>query len=108
MTELLRVDDHLHVLTRHVLEECGAIHLLLEVAADCRPVLLADDGDDRLTVELRIVEAVQKVYRARPAGGQTDADVAREPRVRAGGERRHLLVRDLRHAAYGCRRRTAP
>jgi hypothetical protein len=71
VTELLRVDDHLHVLTRHVLEECGAIHLLLEVAADCRPVLLADDGDDRLTVELRIVEAVQNGV-TRPARWWTD------------------------------------
>ena len=46
-------------------------------------------------VELRVVEAVQQVDRARPRGGEADADLARPLRVRARHERGHLLVPGL-------------
>jgi len=46
-------------------------------------------------VELGVVEAVEQVDRAGPRGGEADADLARVLRVRAGHERRHLLVADL-------------
>ena len=80
---------------RHVLEQAEQVDLLLVVAAQTEPGLLADDRDHRLMVELGVVEPVQEVDRARPGGCQADARLARELRVRAGHERRHLLVANL-------------
>ena len=57
------------------------VDLLLVVAADRGARLLADDRDDRLLVELRVVEAVQEVDRARAGGREADADLAGELRV---------------------------
>ena len=57
------------------------VDLLLVVAAERRARLLADDRDHRLVVELRVVEAVQEVDRAGPAGREADADLAGELRV---------------------------
>ena len=95
VADLAGLGGHLHVLVRHVLEERGEIHLLLVVAAEAEPGLLADDRDDRLMVELRVVQTVEQVDRARPGGGEADADFTRELGMRAGHERRHLLVADL-------------
>ena len=67
---------------RDVLEQRDQVDLLLVVAAERRARLLADDRDDRRVVELRVVEAVQEVDRARPRGGEADADLAGELRVR--------------------------
>lgn len=55
----------LDVLTGDILEQAGEIDLLLEMAAERRPRCLTHDGDDRLVVELRIVQAVQEMNRSR-------------------------------------------
>jgi hypothetical protein len=65
-----------HVLAGHVLVEAYEIDLLLEVAAQAHPLLLADDGEDGLVVELRVVEAVEEVDRTRSARGHAHADLA--------------------------------
>jgi hypothetical protein len=86
--------DHkdVDVLARHVLVEAYEIDLLLEVAAEAHPLLLTDYRDDGLVVELRVVEAVQKVYGAGSARRHAHPDLAGEFRVGAGGEGGYLLV----------------
>ena len=86
---------HLHVLVRDVLEQALEVDLLLVVAAHAGPRLLADDRQHRLVVELGVVEPVQEMNRAGARGRQADAELAGELGVRAGHERRHLLVADL-------------
>ena len=71
------------------------VDLLLVAAAERAARLLADDRDHRLMIELGVVEAVQQVDRARAGRRQADADLARELRMAAGHERRHLLVAHL-------------
>ena len=85
----------MHVLVRDVLEEIREVDLLLVAAAERCHGLLADDGDDRLVVELRVVQTVQEVDRAGARGGDADADLAGELRMAAGHERGHLLVANL-------------
>ena len=86
---------HLHVVGRHVLEEAQEVDLLLIVAAEPRPSLLADDRDHRRVVEPRVVEAVQKVDRAGSRGRHAHARPARELGMGAGHEGGDFLVRDL-------------
>src|SRR6185312_13872830 len=64
-------------------------------AADRRACRLADDRDDRLMVELRVVEPVQKMDRAGARGREAHADLAGEFRVAARHERGHFLVAHL-------------
>ena len=90
--DLRDVRRHLHVVRRDVLEQRDEVDLLLVVAAEAHPRLLPHDRQHRLVVELRVVEPVQEVDGARPGSGETDADLARPLRFRAGHERRHLLV----------------
>ena len=78
-----------------VLEERQQVDLLLVVAAERGARLLADDGDHRLVVELRVVEAVQQVDGAGAGGGDAHADLAGELGVAAGHEGGHLLVARL-------------
>ena len=54
----------LHVLAGDVLEEGLQVDLLLVAAPDRRTRLLPDDRDDRLMVELRVIEAVEQMDRA--------------------------------------------
>jgi hypothetical protein len=84
-----------HELRGDVLVEDLQVDLLLEVGAQRQPRLLADDGHDRLVVELGVVEAVEQVDRARAGRRHAHADLAGELRVRAGGEGGDLLVADL-------------
>src|SRR5512132_1735665 len=56
------------VLVRDVLEQRVQVDLLLEVAAERHPLLLADDRHHRRAVELGVVEAVEQVDRARARG----------------------------------------
>ena len=95
MTHLLRRGRHLDVLVRDILEQGRQIDLLLIGAAERRARLLPHDRDDRLMVELGVVEAVQQMDRARPRSRQADPDLARELGVRTRHERRHLLVAHL-------------
>ena len=53
------------------------VDLLLVVAAEASAGLLADDRDDRLVVELGVVEAVEQVDRAGAGGRHADAELAR-------------------------------
>jgi hypothetical protein len=85
----------LHVLVRDVLEQRLQIDLLLVFAAHRGAIGLADDGDHRLVIHLRVVEPVEQVDRARTGGGDADADLARELGVGAGHEGGHLLVPHL-------------
>jgi hypothetical protein len=62
---LRRLHAHLDELG-DVLEEHLEVDLLLVLRAERHPLLLADDRDHRRVVELRVVEAVQKVDRAGP------------------------------------------
>ena len=62
--------------------ELQQLHLLLEVAADRADERLSDDRDDRLVVELGVVEPVEQVDRARAGGGHADPDLAGELGVR--------------------------
>ena len=93
--DLPRRHRDLDELARDVLEQRAEVDLLLVAGAERQALLLADDRDDRLMVELGVVEPVEEVDRARPGGREADADVAAELRVRAGHERRQFLVRGL-------------
>ena len=52
----------------------------------------ADDGQHRLAVQRRVVEAAEQVDRARTGAGQAHADIATEARVCASHEGRAFLV----------------
>ncbi len=95
MANLAGLGGHLHVLVRDILEQRGEVDLLLVVAAETEPGLLADDRHDRLVVELRVIQAVEEVDRARPGGGEANASLTCELSVGAGHEGGHLLVADL-------------
>ncbi len=86
---------HIWTYSDDVLEERDQVDLLLVLAAERHPLLLADDRDHGRVVELRVVEAVQEMDRARARGRQADADLAGVLRVPAGHERGHLLVARL-------------
>ena len=86
---------HLDEVARDVLEQRDEVDLLLVAGAERHARLLAHDRDDRLVVELGVVEPVEEVDRARPGGRQADADVAAELGVRARHEGGELLVGGL-------------
>ncbi len=90
--ELLGRGEGLDVLPAHVLEQGGQVDLLQVAAAQGGGDHLPDDRDHRLAVELRVVEAVEEVDRARALGRQAHADLARVLGVAGRHERRHLLV----------------
>ena len=56
--------DRVHIFVSDILEERLQVDLLLVVAAQGRPRLLTDDGDDRLMIELGIVQSIQEMNRA--------------------------------------------
>jgi hypothetical protein len=95
MAHLLGCGAHVDVLAGHVLEQRDEIDLLLVMAAERGALLLADDRDDRSVIELGVVKAVQEMDRARPGGRHADPRPAGELGMRAGHERRDLLVRHL-------------
>src|SRR5665213_452524 len=68
------------------------VDLLLELAAERGARLLADNGQDRLVIEPRVVKPVQEMNRARTGGREAHAELAGELGVRAGHERRQLLM----------------
>ena len=95
VAHLRRHGDRLHVFGGDVLEQALQVDLLLVVAAERRARLLADDGDHRLVVRLRVVEPVEQVDRAGAGGRHAHADLAGELRVAAGHERGQFLVARL-------------
>src|SRR5581483_6381003 len=86
---------HMDVLGSDVLKEADEVHLLLVIAAEAGALLLADDGEHRLVVHLRVVETIQEMDRARTGGGEADADFAGELGMRARHEGGELLVARL-------------
>ena len=95
MPHLRRRRSHVHVLVRDILEERNEIDFLLVIAAQRGARLLAHDRDDRLVIHFCVVEAVEKMDRARTGGGQANAQFAGELGVSAGHECRHLFVSHL-------------
>src|SRR5699024_6926927 len=59
------------------------------------PLLLTDDRHHRLTIELRVVEAVEQMGGTAAGGGQADPHLGGELGVAAGHEGSHLLVAGL-------------
>ena len=92
---LRRLDRHLHVLVRDVLEQRDEVDLLLVVAAEAHARLRADDRQHRLMVQLCVVEPVEVVDRSRAGGGEANADLAGPFRMRTGHEGGLLLVAHL-------------
>ena len=68
---------------------------MLEVCADQIVKRVPSDGQHRLPVAFRIVEAVEKVNASRAGGSDAYTQPAGIFRVAAGGERRGLLVPNL-------------
>ena len=66
--QLLGHRAHLHVVAADVLEQAQQIDLLLVRAAHRRAFGLPDDRHDRHVVELRVVQPVEQMDRARAAG----------------------------------------
>src|SRR5437764_578313 len=60
--------------------------------------VVTGDREDRLPVQLRVIETVQQVKAAGPGGGQAAAEPAGELRVTASGERRCFFVPHLDEA----------
>jgi hypothetical protein len=107
MTHLRGRRAHLDVVAGDVLEQAEQVDLLLVVAAERRPFLLADDRDHGRVIEPGVVQAVQEVDRARAGGRHAHARLAGELGVRARHEGGDLLVRHLdeREALLGARER---
>jgi len=72
------------------LRDAAASLDIVEFHADSLPA--ERERADRLMVELRVIEPVQKMDRAWPRGRHAHTDLTRELRVGARHERRHLLV----------------
>ena len=69
--------------------------------------VMAGDRENRLAVELRIVQAVEQMDAARPRGRQADTQLAGVFGVGAGHEGRRFLVAHLDEADSSCRLRSA-
>ena len=93
--KLGRGHHRLHELVRHVFEQRLQIDFLLKIATHGGRRSLAHDGHDWLMVELRIVESVQQMDRARSRSRHAHADLASEFGVPAGHERGHFFVSRL-------------
>jgi hypothetical protein len=84
--------DRRQVRRAHVLVQRRGVNLLLVRAAEGTAVLLADHRHHRAPVEHGVVEAVEQVHGARPAGGEAAPDAAGVLRVARRHQRRPLLV----------------
>ena len=95
VADLRRIIDHLEEGAGDVLEEGRQIDFLLVAAPPGHLRDIADDGDHRLVIEARVVEAIEQVDGAGSLGGETDADRARELGMGAGHEAGVLFVAHL-------------
>ena len=59
MTRLRRLHHHVHVLVRDILEQHLQVDFLLVIPTERRARLLSDYRNDRLVIQLRVVETVQ-------------------------------------------------
>jgi hypothetical protein len=98
-----RVGHRLHVRSAHdadavvrdVGEQLVEFDVLLRVCADQVVRRHPGDGQHRLAVELRVVQAVEQMDAPRARCRQTDAEPAGELRIAARHEGRRLLVAHL-------------
>ena len=95
VADLRRLHRDLDEFVGDVLEQGRQVDLLLVIAPESGPGLLPHDRDHRLMVELGVVQAVEQMDGSGARRRQAHAHLARELGVRAGHERRHLLVADL-------------
>src|SRR4029450_7074072 len=95
MPNLCRVDSHLDVFVRDVLEEGDEVDFLLIVPAEPHPRLLTDDREHGLVIELRVIQTVEQVDFTRSRGREANADFAGPLRVRARHEGGLFLVPHL-------------
>jgi hypothetical protein len=95
---LLGSGRHLNVRSGDVFEQAEQIHFLLVAAAQGCARLLADNRDDGLVIQLRVVQTVEQMDGARAGRRQADTNLAGIFRVAACHERGHLLVPDLNEA----------
>ena len=86
------------VVDRNVHEHAVEVHVLLRVRVDEVVVMVSGDGQNRLAIELGIVEAIQQVQPPGTGGGQTDAEPAGVLRVGTGHEGGRFLVPNLHEA----------
>ena len=94
MADLLRHTCHSDIFG-DVLKQILQVDFLLVTGSKSASRLLAHQCDHGNMVHLGIVEAVQKVDRARSGGRVTQAHLTGEFRVRRSHEGRHLFVPDL-------------
>ena len=86
--------SHLDVIGRHVLHQLGRIDALLIADADQIVESRSRQRYDRRTVEGGVVEPVQKMYRTRSRGADTNAQPSRMLGEAGRHERSGLLVAD--------------
>src|SRR5438552_16528946 len=86
------------VVLRDVHEQLVELDVLLRVGADEVVKWHPGDREHRLSVELRVVEAVQKMNTAGPGCREADAETSRELRVAARHEGRGLFMTQLHEA----------
>ncbi len=102
------VDDVLDVRWTHdplivlgdVHVELVEIDVLLIVSADQIVERVAGDGEYRLAIALRVVQAVEEMDAARSRGREADAEASGVLGVAAGGEGSCLLVADLNEGDF--------
>ena len=85
----------LHKFRGNIFEEALQIDFLLIRTAHRQARRLSDDRYDRLMIELRVIEAIEKVNRSGTGSGHAHSDFSRELRVRARHERGHFFVAHL-------------
>ena len=95
VADLGRIVDHLEEGAGDVLEEGRQIDFLLVAAAPRHLRDIADDRDNRLVIEARVVEAIEQVDGAGSLGGEADADLAGELGMGAGHQAGVLFMAHL-------------
>ena len=89
---------HARVIYAHVHEQPIEIHILLGERVDQIVKLQTRDCEDRLPVELGVIEAVEQMNAARTGGGEANAELAGPFGITARVEGSRLFVADLNKA----------
>ena len=95
VAHLIRRHADLDEVPGHILEERRQIDLLLVVTADRATHRLTNDGEDRLVVQLGVIESVEQVNGPGSRGGEAHTHLAGDPGMAAGHEGGLLLMPDL-------------
>src|SRR5436190_22543062 len=88
------------IVNRDIHEYAVKIDVLLRVRLDQIVEVMAGDRQDRLPVELGVVQSIKQMDAPRTGGRQADAQFAGEFRITAGHEGRRFLVPDLHEANF--------